>query len=264
MVRLRKKSRADSSSVPKTAQPLLPRLHVSSISKPLRNFSRPFNSLNNREYYCRGAGALYKPSSTDDQRDLGTDVGRLKTSLDRGTVIFNDSDEPCPAQGKIEPKKSPALQKQALNFIQHDEFLDRKSESQLNAPTFPGPQDLLVGQAKSGGGSPSALMKGVEVPPSAASVRSRTRRQVPAPAIVGLCTSPECPIEHAHFRGVYLFQHNPMIAQGPFGASNPPPTIWAAYHRLQENQETPEDFALYWGFKRQHTADSWESLVREI
>ncbi len=264
MVRLRKKPRAESSSVPTTAQPTVPRLKVSSISKPVRNFSRPFNSPNNKEYHCRGARELYQPSFTNDQRDFGTDDGRVKTSLDRESAGLNRRDEPYPAHGKIDTKKSHSLQQGAPAFVQHGGFFDKTSDSELNAPAFPGSQDLLTGQASSNASSPSAPMRGVEVLPSAASVRLRIRRQVPTPDIVGLCRSPECPIEHTHFQGVYLFQKYPMISQGPFGASNPPPAIWAAYHRLQENQETPEDFALYWGFKRQHTADSWENLFREI
>lgn len=260
MVRLRKKSRANSS----TAQPTVPRLTVSSISKPVRNFSRPFNSPNNKEYYCSGAGETNQPHFTNDQRDFGTNDRGAKTSLDRDSAGLNRKDEPSPAHGRIDTTKSHTLQQEVPALVQHSGLSDKTCDSELKVPAFPGSQDLLTGQISSSASSLSVPMKGVGVLPSAASARLRISRQVPTPDIAGLCRSPECPIEHAHFQGVYLFRDYPMISRGPFGASNPPPAIWAAYHRLQENQEMPEDFALYWGFKRQHTADSWKSLFREI
>ncbi len=193
-------------------------------------------------------------------RKMPVRVLAVAASLNRGKAIPSSRSDLHPFQGKTDRNHSHPLRKEALDFVQHGEFPDKRID--FDAPNFPLAQDLLTGGASPGSSSLPAPTLELGVLPFAAPVRRKNRRQAPAPARVGLCTSIECSIQHTHFEGVYLYQDYPLLSQGPFGASNLPPSIWTAYHRLQEGQETPEDFALFWGFKKYHTATSLENLLR--
>ena len=57
----------------------------------------------------------------------------------------------------------------------------------------------------------------------------------PFPPGTSRCTDRTCPIKHRHERGPYLHDGKLRTRQGSvFGASNPPPEIWALYDGLRE------------------------------
>ncbi|MCJ1224032.1 hypothetical protein MMC12_000675 [Toensbergia leucococca] len=73
------------------------------------------------------------------------------------------------------------------------------------------------------------------------------------------CTEPTCPVEEPHSEGLYLHDGNPNATHThefgdplPFGLSNPPPAVWAAYDRDLLSLGTPHDNYVWRCFVYHH------------
>ena len=266
MARLRKKSIAKKLSVsaPITAQPKLPILEPEVVSR-VRNFSYPFTYKSNQECYREDVGEQQQWSPTEYGKGSGTD--RTEISLNGGPMISNSRGMHHHAYDDRDRKSNHPIRKETLGFFQHGEFAYRKNDFKPQEPVAPILQNIEDEVTR----QPSASTAPLSIPtqrfcslPMPGSARIRMREEVPSPAISlpGLCKSPDCPIQKVHYEGVYLDRNCPMLSESPFGASNPPPCVWTAYYRMQEKKDSPKDLSLFWGFKRNHTASSWESLLR--
>ena len=234
--------------------------------RPVRNFSRPFYIQNNQEYNCKDIEeGTPRSSSSHKHTGLVAEVGIFETSLDRGTAIADAQSVAFPTQAKIDRKHSDPWRTGALNVVQHAEFADERSTDGVKQPSTPSlsaSQNILTTQTMPSIGSPSVQPRGSEALALKALVQTRNRDETLRRTIPGLCNLPDCPIQQIHYNGIYLYRNYPIPSQGPFGVSNPPPFIWAACYRLLERKEKPEDFTLFWGFKRYHKANSWEGFLR--
>ncbi|KAI4203320.1 MAG: hypothetical protein LQ348_001408 [Seirophora lacunosa] len=80
------------------------------------------------------------------------------------------------------------------------------------------------------------------------------------------CRHPSCPLPFPHSRGLYqhLNQASTIEAAHPnFGASNPPPEVWAARERCLKGLEGPGDWEVVNGFIEAHFVAWAESEVVE-
>ena len=243
MVRPRKRSlpgQASGYASSRTAQQGASVPKRSDIMGPMKNFSRPFYDRSNQE------------------NKTNTSMSKEPVTADADNIYF-------PTQGKPDRRHSHPLSTEALGIFQYGDFPDGKNRDesrQPNAPGFSAARNLLTRQTTPPASSPSSRLQVSRAQSLRRSVQFGARDGNLSEDIPGLCCSPGCPIQHAHYKGVYLYNNHPIPRQGPFGVSNPPPFVWAACYRLLERKEKREDFMLFWGFKRHHTADSWESFLR--
>ncbi|KAL8899441.1 MAG: hypothetical protein Q9192_001572 [Flavoplaca navasiana] len=70
-----------------------------------------------------------------------------------------------------------------------------------------------------------------------------------------LCIYPSCPVHGTHAQGLYVYNgvpNNWQLEEYDFGASNPPPAIWFARHRIIHEVGSREDYHLVHGFIHYH------------
>lgn len=70
-----------------------------------------------------------------------------------------------------------------------------------------------------------------------------------------LCVYPSCPVHGTHARGLYVYRgvpNNWQLEEYDFGASNPPPDIWFARHRIIHEVGSSEDYHMVHAFIHYH------------
>jgi len=70
------------------------------------------------------------------------------------------------------------------------------------------------------------------------------------------CKSETCPITQPHNEGRYLHKGHRSSRNPTFGSCNPPPEVWAAYHRVKAGNFTSDDKQLVKGFTEHHVFQS--------
>lgn len=71
-----------------------------------------------------------------------------------------------------------------------------------------------------------------------------------------VCKSKTCPITTPHTEGRYHHNGQRSIRNPTFGSCNPPPQVWAAYHRIKAGNFTTCDKQLVDQFRTHHVFQS--------
>ncbi|KAL8752076.1 MAG: hypothetical protein Q9199_005992 [Rusavskia elegans] len=80
-----------------------------------------------------------------------------------------------------------------------------------------------------------------------------TSTTVPPPS--PLCLYPSCPVQGTHAQGLFTYRGVPNdweLEEYDFGASNPPPDIWFARHRIMHETGSNEDYHMVHSFIHYH------------
>ena len=146
-------------------------------------------------------------SSSHEHMSFGMEVDVSATSLVRGTAIADVHIMSFPTQGEIDRQYNYPSRKGTLDLVQRGEVAERKCNDKLgqpNTPSFPTTEHLLTKKSTPSASSLSDRSREGEFPTLGASMQAENREKILSRTILGLCMSPNCPIQHVHYAGISL------------------------------------------------------------